>query len=602
MTPPERPERPDRPAGPGPSRPERGHATFDRPSGTVVTPDALQVRSRPVLPPGNGGGGVGGPLGPLGRRVEAGTRAVLARDWAVLGLLLVLAALLRFTGLESRGRFDGDQGHDALVLLRLVRDGTLPLLGPPTSIGDFHHGAAYYYLLAPAAWLSGANPTAIVAWIAAIGVAAVAATWWFARMVGGPVTAAIAGLLLAVSPAAIEESTFIWNPNPIPLFAALALGCAWRAHASGAARWWVAAVLSSGMVLQLHVLGIVFMPPIVALAVVDAIRAARAGDHARVWGIVRAATAGLGLAALLFVPLLVHELGSGWEETRHVLDYVAGGGSESTTDLDPIAQVLITLFRVVGWPLVGLVTDAPAAAIVAVSITVVLGTWLAIVGRGMDRTVARWLGLTVVWSGLALTIVAPSLQTVVAGLPNDHYHAYLDPVVIVLLALAARALAVGSGTSRRVDAAARSVIAVALGALVLLDLRLSPPADPNGGWPAARAAGERILEFAPSPVDVRQLPIFKTAEGVGFPVIVAGGRAYIATDRESALRPIVPDAFVVVACDRLFEEVMGAACGGPAELEYMRRLTDGNDGAGPVTRFPIRFPMSPRIVISIYKL
>ena len=90
MTPPERPERPDRPAG------------------------------------------LGGPLGPLGRRVEAAIRAVLARDWAVLGLLLVLAALLRFTGLESRGRFDGDQGHDVLVLLRLVRDGTLPLLGPPT--------------------------------------------------------------------------------------------------------------------------------------------------------------------------------------------------------------------------------------------------------------------------------------------------------------------------------------------------------------------------------------------------------------------------------------------------------------------------------------
>ena len=112
MTPPERPERPDRPAGPGPSRPARGHATLDRPSGTVVTPDALQVRSRPVLPAGDGGGGVGGPLGPLGRRVETAIRAVLARDWAVLGLLLVLAALLRFPGLESRGRFDGDQGHD----------------------------------------------------------------------------------------------------------------------------------------------------------------------------------------------------------------------------------------------------------------------------------------------------------------------------------------------------------------------------------------------------------------------------------------------------------------------------------------------------------
>jgi hypothetical protein len=290
--------------------------------------------------------------------------------------------------------------------------------------------------------------------------------------------------------------------------------------------------------------------------------------------------------------------GHDWDRASRigVLDYLSGGDTQPAA-LDPLGQLTITFFRVVGWPLVGLVTDALAGAVVAVSVTIALGAWLAIAGRGPDRTVARWLGLTVVWSGLALTIVAPSLQTVVAGLPNDHYHAYLDPVVIVLLALAARAIAGGSGTSRRVDSAARSVIAVALGALVLLDLRLAPPADPNGGWPAARAAGERILDVAPSPVDVRQLPIFKTAEGVGFPVIAAGGRAFIATDRESALRPIVPDALVVVACDRLFEEVMGAACGGPAELEYMRRLA----GDARVPDLVTRFPLSPRIEISIYK-
>jgi 4-amino-4-deoxy-L-arabinose transferase-like glycosyltransferase len=592
MTPPGRPEHPDRPAGPAPSRPARGHATLDRPSGTLVTPDALQVQSRPVLPPGDGGGGVGGPLGPLGGRVETAFRAVLARDWAVLGLLLVLAALLRFPGLESRGRFDGDQGHDVLVLLRLVRDGTLPLLGPPTSIGDFHHGAAYYYLLAPVAWLSGADPTTIVAWIAAIGVAAVAATWWFARMVGGPVTAAVAGLLLAVSPAAIEESTFIWNPNPIPLFASLALGCAWRAHATGATRWWVAAVLSSGMVFQLHVLGIVFIPPIVALAVWDAIRADRAGDRGRAWAIARAVALGFVLMALLFVPLLVHELGTGFEESRHILDYLTGGGGAPRA-VDPFGMLTITLLRAIGWPLVGLITEAPVAATLTVGATVAAGAWLAITGRGKDRTVARWLGLTLVWSGIALTIVAPSLQTVATGLPNDHYHAYLDPVVIVLLALAARAIAGGSGTPRRVDSAARSVILVALGALVLLDLRLAPPGDPNGGWPAARAGGKRIVASAEGPFDVRQLPVFKTAEGIAYPVIVAGGEAVASTDRDSAARPVDQGAVLVVACDRLFESVLGDRCGGPAEDVYLNRL-----GLSPGLHD--RFDLSPRISITIY--
>jgi len=576
-------------------------------------------------------------LRPVGRAPVA-LRGLLDRDAVVLGASLVLAALLRLVGLESRGRFDGDQGHDVLVLLRLVQDGAMPLLGPPTSIGDFHHGAAYYYLLAPVAWLSGADPTAVVAWIAALGIAAVAATWWFARMVGGPIAAGVAGLLMAVSPAAIEESTFIWNPNPIPLFAALALGCAWRAHAGGTPRWWVPAVLCAGVVLQLHVLGIVFLPPILALAAVDAIGAWRAGDRAHAGAIARMTGAGLVLVALLFVPLLVHELGSGFEETRNVLDFLAGGGSAEETARHPVLQVAITLLRVVAWPLVGLVTDAPVAALTATAATLALGAWLAIRGRGAERAVARWLGLTIAWSAVALTVIAPSLQSVVAGLPNDHYHAYLDPVVIVLVALASKAIVVGgraagagaadvsgagaaapsgagaadpsggpveavpvggspTGAERWAGRVAGSVVVLALGALVVLDLRLAPPTDPNGGWPAARAAGDRIVEVAGSPVDVRQLPIFKTAEGVGFPVIVAGGRAFMATDRESALRPIVPDALIVIACDRLFEEVMGAACGGPAELEYLHRLADNARVPDLVTRFPL----SPRIEISIYK-
>ena len=71
--------------------------------------------------------------------------------------LLVVAALLRLPGLAGRGTWDGDQGHDMLVLRALVRDGVVPLLGPPTSIGDVHHGAFYYYLLAPAAALTGGD-------------------------------------------------------------------------------------------------------------------------------------------------------------------------------------------------------------------------------------------------------------------------------------------------------------------------------------------------------------------------------------------------------------------------------------------------------------
>ena len=74
-----------------------------------------------------------------GARVRPGAAVALVP----IGLL-VLAALLRLPSLATRGTWDADQGHDMLMLRALVRDGIIPLLGPPTSIGDVHHGAVYY--------------------------------------------------------------------------------------------------------------------------------------------------------------------------------------------------------------------------------------------------------------------------------------------------------------------------------------------------------------------------------------------------------------------------------------------------------------------------
>ena len=129
-----------------------------------------------------------------------------------------------------------------LVLRSLVRDGIVPLLGPPTSIGDVHHGALYYYLLAPAAALTGGDsPLAVVLLIALAGIAAVGVTWWLARDIGGPVAGFVAGLAMAVSASAVDESTFIWNPNLIALSSAIALAGAWRAWTTGRPRWWLLA-------------------------------------------------------------------------------------------------------------------------------------------------------------------------------------------------------------------------------------------------------------------------------------------------------------------------------------------------------------------------
>ena len=350
--------------------------------------------------------------------------------------LLVIAALLRLPDLLTRGTWDADQGHDMLVLRAFVRDGVVPLLGPPTSIGDVHHGALYYYLLSPAAFLTGGDsPLAVTALIALAGIAAVLVTWWLARSIGGPVAGLVAGLAMAVSSAAVEESTFIWNPNLIALSSAIALAGAWRAWTTRRPVWWLLAAVGTAVTMQCHVLGVTMLPIVGALLVADARTRPSGAERRRVW---RFGLAGLALIALSFVPLAVHELTTDFSEVAAALDYIRSGGDPAA--LGPIARFLVIGARVISWPLTGLLTEGAIAALVATAAVIAIVAWLARFGTPSERQAARWLGLGLLWTAFALTFISPSLATIIPGLPNDHYHAFADPMVFTLVGLGAGAL------------------------------------------------------------------------------------------------------------------------------------------------------------------
>ncbi len=362
-------------------------------------------------------------------------RPVLLAVAIPVGLLL-LAALLRLPNLATRGTWDSDQGHDMLVLRSLVRDGVVPLLGPPTSIGDVHHGALYYYLLAPAAFLTGGDsPLAVTLLIAVAGIAAVIVTWWLAREIAGPVAGLVAGLAMAVSASAVEESTFIWNPNLIALSSAVALAGAWHAWTSGRPRWWLAAGAGLAVTMQCHVLGITMLPIVGALLVADARRRSPGVERRSVW---RFGLGGLAIIAISFLPLVIHELTTDFAEVGAALDYLRAGGEPPM--LGPIGRFLVIGGRVVSWPLTALVTDAPQAALIATIAVVTIAVWCGAFGRDREREAARWLGLGLLWATLALTFLSPSLATVIPGLPNDHYHAFADPMVFTIIGMGAAVL------------------------------------------------------------------------------------------------------------------------------------------------------------------
>ena len=511
--------------------------------------------------------------------------------WA-LPALLILAALLRLPNLATRGTWDGDQGHDMLVLRTFVRDGIVPLLGPPTSIGDIHHGAWYYYLLGPAAALTGGDaPLAVVAVITLSGILAVGVVWWLARSIGGPIAGLVAGLVMATSAAAIDESTFIWNPNLIALSSAVALGAAWRAWSGHSGWWWVVAAIGTAVTMQCHILGIALLPIIAVPFLFDARR--------RALGAVPLAI--LATFAIAYLPLVQNELANGFSETRAAIDYI--GIRDTSAELPIPIRFGIVGLRVVSWPLTGLITDGFLAGALALLAVVLIVVWRWVAGRdasgARDGLAARWYGVGLLWTAAFLTIAAPSLASVVRGLPNDHYHAFADPMVVVLIGIGAAALV------REITAPVGPVVAAA-GVVALVGwnaVHLPPAVHPDGGFPAAQRAATRIdaaLTRAGVDADhavlLKSLPDFKSTEAMVYP-LARIGRAY----HGEVPKGLAPGSWsggtygLVLLCDDLFREANGAACGGTAEAAVTPDA--GGERWGSLLE---RFEAAPGRWISVY--
>jgi Dolichyl-phosphate-mannose-protein mannosyltransferase len=511
-----------------------------------------------------------------------------------LPALLLLAALLRLPNLATRGTWDGDQGHDMLVLRTFVRDGAIPLLGPPTSIGDVHHGAWYYYLLSPAAALTGGDsPLAVVLLIAVAGIAAVGVVWWLARSVAGPVAGVVAGLLMAASAAAVDESTFIWNPNLIALSSAVAVAGAWRAWSGGDRRWWLVAAVGTAVTMQCHVLGVALAPIVAAPLILDARR--RPLGRGVVLGII-------AVFVLAYLPLAINEATTGFSETRAAIDYLTGD-REGTDVALPIRFGIVGL-RVLSWPLTGLITDGFIAGSLATVVVIGVVIWRWRATHDGERFVVRWFGLGLLWTVAFLTVAAPSLAVVVRGLPNDHYHAFADPLVFVLVGLGAAALV--RELRAPVGVLAPTIVIVLL--LAWNGLHQPPAVHPDGGYPAGQQAGDRVDMAlvgagvgSTAPVRLVSLPDFKSTEALAYPLAYLE-RVFIATLPEG--RPVpgsVTDTDgttptpLVVMCDQLFRDANGADCGGPAENAIAPDA--GGAANGPLLD---RFEAAPGRWMSVY--
>ena len=549
------------------------------------------------------------------------------------GLLAILAAaaVLRFVNLAARGGWDSDQGNQMLGVWTALKTWQWPQVGPLSSIGTFHHGALTYDIWLPAVWLGNGDPTYVVAETALGGLLVVLLVWWTARTIGGTAAGLITALLAAVSAALIGYSTYVWNPTLLEPGAAIAVFGTWQAWRNRDPRWWLVAAAGLAIVMQAHIVGPMLAIPLGA-AFIASLWRGPAGARRRqlAWGL-----AALGLIVLTYVPFMVYELDHDFSETRAIVAYFSS--SDSVSRFAPPLRVLLAAIRILAWPLtdwplVGLQSAFLVAGTVAMSVALGL-IWRGLVVRrelaarragreaardsttdstpesatdsppgaapDFARTVAdpgdepslsdRRDGLALVGLGLIVLIVVPGLAlrnvAEVQALPTEQYHAYADPLALIAAGLVLAGVWQTRRTWRRIRLG-RVVAAAALVGLVAWNASRWPPlTSPDGGWPVAHAAAQRLEAAARGgSIAFVALPAIKGADAYMYPLTYDG--ATLTTPAEAGT--------VVVLCDSYW---IASGCGDPISEAVW--LSDAP--AGPGLQFVERWSPAPDRTLSVYR-
>ena len=228
--------------------------------------------------------------------------------------VLLLALLLRLRGLETTGLW-GDQAFTLNTAMRWVNGGPLPLAANKSSVGfvnppliEYLYGAALFL------WrdiLSVSLLTLLGGLVAVAVTGAVTARLWGRR------AALWAMLAFAAAPWAVFWSQLIWNQTLVPPFAALALGALLLyLFDRPRAVYLVGSFAATAAMIQVHP-GSAVQLLTIAVALLLYRRRVRPAH----------VVVGAAVFALLFLPYLLYQIGTGWADLAAVR---ATAGQEAT--------------------------------------------------------------------------------------------------------------------------------------------------------------------------------------------------------------------------------------------------------------------------------
>ena len=194
----------------------------------------------------------------------------LAKRYFGLVLILLVFILLAFPDPYGRSLYAFSEHSRDLFILGAMGKGQWPLLGPLSSLGNFHFGPVYYYLLYPVAAVFGFAPWSLAAAsvlctaVAVVLIFFMTRTWWRDERLAYLVAA-----LMATSTLTVQFAKYASNPNFVPLFSMLFFFALERLLSQQPHKWRYALLLglAFGTTVQLHAVPLICLPIVLFLLV-----------------------------------------------------------------------------------------------------------------------------------------------------------------------------------------------------------------------------------------------------------------------------------------------------------------------------------------------
>ncbi len=231
-------------------------------------------------------------------------------EYILLLAILIIAAFLFFFRIGDFLHFAGDEARDVFIVRGMVENADLISLGPAISVGAWHLGPAYYYILAPFSIISGYSPVGGAVMTALFALASVFLMYKVGRLYFSPEAGLFSALVYATSFLVILHARWPWNLNILPFFVLLMIYAFGVLLISKKKKrksvWFIVFFASLGIAIQLHSTAFLLF---LIFGILWLWLRPRVG-----WG--WAYPIGIGAFFLVNIPMIFHELTSGFANTR----------------------------------------------------------------------------------------------------------------------------------------------------------------------------------------------------------------------------------------------------------------------------------------------